>query len=73
MDGFTARKPLAQLFFVSLNSLSWPKPDAEVLDSVFSQLPLGTVFQALAWWSRKQVPAQVVPAQVVPAPAAQSF
>jgi hypothetical protein len=40
----------------------------EVLESVLTQVPAGTSFQALAWWSVLEEPAQVVPA-----PAAQSF
>ena len=42
--------------------------EVEVLDAIFSQLPLGTSFQALPWKSIFDVPAQVVPG-----PAAQSF
>ena len=38
------------------------------MEAVFSQVPLGTSFQAFAWWSLAELPAQVVPA-----PAAQSF
>jgi hypothetical protein len=54
--------------FFSLNSFNWPKPEAEDLLAVFSQVPLATSFQALPWKSRV-----LVPAQVVPGPAAQSF
>ena len=43
-------------------------PVGEVGDAIFSQVPLGTYFQALPWWSFF-----AVPAQVVPGPAAQSF
>ena len=35
--------------FTSLNALSWPEPVGEVLDAVFSQVPLGTSVQALPW------------------------
>jgi hypothetical protein len=51
-----------------LNAANWPKPVGEVGEAVFSQLPFGTYFQALPWWSTLEVPAQVVPG-----PAAQSF
>ena len=39
---------LDQAFF-SLNSAVWPKPVGELLEAVFSQVPLGTSDQALPW------------------------
>ncbi len=42
------RQHLDQAFF-SLNSALWPKPVGEVLEAVFSQVPLGTSDHALPW------------------------
>lgn len=39
---------VAQAFF-SLKAASWPCPVGEVGEAVFSQVPLGTRFQALPW------------------------
>ena len=54
IDGFeanakTTRQRHGLQDFLVVNSFNWPKPVDELGEAVFTQVPVGTSFQALAW------------------------